>query len=266
MPAPAPVAPPAPAPARRHQTAALGFLAAGVLALFLFAIVVRVGGYTPEITTEMDREGPAPTRMSVSVSLPPVVVSGSGGGSEVEAVARASPSIVLVTTSLGSGSGVVLTSDGHVLTNHHVVSGARKIEVVLADGRRLAAQVVKSSEAPDLALLRAPASGLAPATWADSDRLSLGQTVLAIGYSLGLEGEPTVSRGIVSALRSHESVRYIQTDAAVNPGNSGGPLLDLSGSVVGINTMRIDWAGASVVQGMNFAIAGNEARGWVEQP
>jgi S1-C subfamily serine protease len=128
----------------------------------------------------------------------------------------------------------------------------------------VAARVVRTSPAPDLALLKASAGGLVPAAWADSERLSLGQTVLAIGYSLGIEGEPTASRGIVSAFRTQQGVRYVQTDAAVNPGNSGGPLVDLGGAVVGINTTRIDYAGGRIVQGMNLAITGSEVRRWVE--
>ncbi|MDA8219157.1 MAG: trypsin-like peptidase domain-containing protein, partial [Dehalococcoidales bacterium] len=157
-----------------------------------------------------------------------------------------------------------LSEDGYILTNQHVVEGGGDVVVYLNDGQPVDAALVRSAEVPDLALLKAEVSGLVPAAWADSEGVSLGQTVIAIGYSLGIEGEPTVSRGIVSAVRPYDGVDYIQTDAAINPGNSGGPLVDLSGAVIGINSMRIEWTGFRAVQRMNFAIGGNEARYWLE--
>ena len=198
----------------------------------------------------------------ISFALPPLATPG-GAGSEVEAVAAARRSVVQVETDEGSGSGIILSADGYILTNNHVIEDSRRIFVRLPDGRRLAAHVVRSSQAPDLALLRVFASDLAPAAWGDSEGLQLGQTVLAIGHSLGLQGTPTISRGIVSALRTQRNVRYVQTDAALNPGNSGGPLVDLRGAVIGINTMRLEREGLTTVQGINFAIAGSEARKWL---
>ncbi|MHB0876105.1 MAG: S1C family serine protease [Anaerolineae bacterium] len=162
----------------------------------------------------------------------------------------------------GSGSGFIIAPDGFVLTNNHVVQNAAEIEVGLTDGRSLAAQVVGTDPATDMALLRVAAGGLPTADLGDSAGLRAGQLVIAIGNPLGFQS--TVSAGVVSALgrtlRSQSGwliENVIQTDVPLNPGNSGGPLLDSRGRVVGINTAMIFMG-----QGIGFAVPVNTAR-WV---
>ena len=162
----------------------------------------------------------------------------------------------------GAGSGVIIAPDGFVLTNNHVVEDANEVEARLTDGSTFSAQVVGSDPATDLAVVRTGASGLPTAELGDSDTLRVGQLAIAIGNPFGFQS--TVSTGVISALgRSLRSQtgrlieNVIQTDVPLNPGNSGGPLVDSRGRVIGINTAMIIMA-----QGISFAVPVSTAK-WV---
>jgi len=167
-----------------------------------------------------------------------------------------------------SGSGVIISSDGYVLTNNHVIEGSDQISVILADGSELPAQVVSTDLFADLAVLKANGNLPTVAVLGNSDLLKPGQTVIAIGSPLG-DFKNTVTVGVISATgrsldtgNGYRMENMIQTDAAINQGNSGGPLVNLAGEVVGINTLIIrgqDY-GSAIAEGLGFAVPANTAR------
>ena len=157
----------------------------------------------------------------------------------------------------GLGTGMIIDSAGHILTNHHVAGGATKIEVSLSDGRKFPAKLVGSDPRTDLAVIRITTKEALPhVTFGDSDKIEVGEWVIAIGHPRGLD--QTVTQGIISAKHrrgitdptSYQD--FLQTDAAINPGNSGGPLLNLQGEVIGVTTAIASQSGGS--EGLGFAI------------
>jgi hypothetical protein len=183
-------------------------------------------------------------------------------GAVASAVAKAEPAVVRVETTDSVGSGMVIDKSGYVLTCNHVVEDTQSATIMFMSGEQYEGTIVGRDESRDLAIIKITTSGLdlPIVTLGDSAKLDVGSDVIAVGYSLGLEGNATVSKGVVSAFRSIDSVNYIQTDAAVNPGNSGGPLINLKGEVVGIADFK--FVGESV-EGMSFAIAMNDAKSFI---
>jgi serine protease Do len=251
-----------PRPSRRGR----GFF--GLLSTSLLAAVLASTGTAAIL---LGTAAPAPSTPA-STANTRTVTTGGDTDDITGVVAAAKPAVVTITAdgltsngpfsvpSTGVGSGVVLTSNGYILTNRHVVDGSQSLTVAFADGHELPATIVKISDTTDLALIKVDATGLTAATIGDSTKIEVGQTAIAIGSPLGTYTE-TVTRGIVSGLDREISVTnevtrkqstlkgLIQTDAAINPGNSGGPLLDIAGQVVGINT-----AVATSAEGLGFAI------------
>jgi putative serine protease PepD len=261
-PAPPPVAGSAPAtggPSAR-RSALLGGLAGAVV-----ATLVATG-----ISVAFD-DDPATTR-SGAVITP---VTTAEGALDIQGIlAKVQPSVVAIETSQttsrgvfeGAGSGIVLSADGLVLTNAHVIGGLGELTVLLSDGTRHDATLVGASPEDDIAVIRvADVDDLVPAELGSSGDLRVGDEVIAIGNALNLGGEPTVTRGIVSAKDrdlSAEGVELqglIQTDAAINPGNSGGPLVNAAGQVVGMNTAIVADA-----QNLGFSIAIDGAQPIIE--
>ncbi|MER6631799.1 trypsin-like peptidase domain-containing protein [Streptomyces sp. NPDC000987] len=293
--APASPAAPAPAPASAAQKRTRGPVA---LLAAVAIVAAAIGGGTAYGIQELTGNDTVAATTS-STSVVPAAKKG-----DIAAVAAAvSPSIVEINATSGSGestgSGVIITSDGEILTNNHVVSGASSIKVRTSDGTSYTARVVGTDSKKDLALIEVQgASGLKAATLGDSSGVSVGDTVVAIGSPEGLTG--TVTSGIVSALNRDVTVstgegrsqgggsgqwpfefggrqfngdtgsstttyKAIQTDASLNPGNSGGALIDMNGTIVGINSaMYSDSSGSSSAGagsvGLGFAIPINTVR------
>ena len=254
---PEPPGPPVgPPPTSARRAALMGAIAGGLVAALVasgLTIALR-----DDKTTTVNRTQITP-------------VTTKGGAMDIQTIlAKVTPSVVAIETSeqtnqgvfSGAGSGIVLSSDGLVLTNAHVVSGLGKITVVTSDGKKHDAGLVGSSPADDVAVVKTNGvSGLVPAELGSSANLQVGEEVIAIGNALNLGGQPTVTRGIVSAKNRDLSAQgeqlqgLIQTDAAINPGNSGGPLVNSAGQVVGMNTAIVADA-----QNLGFSIAIDQAK------
>ncbi len=173
------------------------------------------------------------------------------------------PSVVSIVSTTGtgtaSGTGIIMTENGYLITNEHVVDGAVSIQVLLRDESRYTASLVGSDTISDLAVLKIEASGLTAAEFGNSDEVQVGDTVVAIGDPLGIELRGTMTDGIISAINrdvttNGRTMTLLQTNAQLNNGNSGGPLINIYGQVIGINTMKMGSYYSSSVEGIGFAI------------
>ena len=243
---------------------------AGVLALVLVAAVSFGGGFAGYLVASKNG---GQTVMYQAASGGSATSTSSTGSSLSDVASAVTPSVVVVTTEQivtdnyfwggqqvlsGAGSGVILTTDGYIVTNYHVVEGARQITVTLHDDSTYTATVVGSDQQSDIALLKIDATGLTPAVLGDSDSVQVGEVVIAVGNPMGTLGG-TVTDGIVSALNRDISVEgnemtLMQTSAAISPGNSGGGLFNTNGELIGIVNAKYSDEDA---EGLGFAIPVN---------
>ena len=240
-----------------------------------------IGAYVAQEANLVDLDNSDSTTQITSA---PVVVAeddGLSGGSLIAQVAeRLANSVVTISTTVdddfgggrGVGTGVVLTSDGEILTNAHVIEDATEVVVRFAgETEPRVAKILASDLGNDLALIKVDVTGLIAATFAKPGSVQIGDTVVAIGYALALDGGPTVTSGIVSALKrtietdSGALNSLIQTDAAISSGNSGGPLVNLKGEVVGINTAVARGDSESAANNIGFSISVDEVLIVIEQ-
>lgn len=175
--------------------------------------------------------------------------------------ALCNPSVVAISTDAGSGSGVIWTSDGYIVTNNHVVEGASSLSVMLSNGKKYPASLIDTSPENDLALIRINVSGLLPAQQGDSEKLRMGQPVVAIGNALGILSN-TATEGILSSITREinvegQTMNLMQISAPVNPGNSGGGCFDITGKLIGIVNAKTSAAG---IEGLGYAIPVNTAK------
>ncbi len=267
--------------ARRYAAPLLGAIAAAAVS----AVTCRSGPVVPTPTAitlpptpTAITFPPTPTQITLpptptAISVPPTPTPPGGFAlpplTTPEIVDILRPSIVQIAVlksgRTGVATGVVYDQNGHVLTNWHVINGASSIQVSFADGAVLPGSLFREEPLLDLAVIKVSRTGLRPAIFGDSSKLKVGEDVIAIGHALGLPGGPTVSKGVVSALdrtilgaAGDELTGLIQTDAAINDGNSGGPLVDTRGQVIGINTARIT-GGAGIGFALNINAASEAA-------
>ncbi len=259
----------------------LGAFAGGAAVYWAVARPVSAAGLQPAAkiqTIASSRQGPTQTTETMTVNVESAIT---------DAVAKVGPSVVTVVSNLqqqsgtrrssqgsqADGSGVIVSADGYVVTNNHVVEGAQSLQVILADGTTMPAQLVGTDPFSDIAVLQVKGKLPAPATYGNSDTLKPGETAIAIGSPLG-DFKNTVTVGVISGTgRSIDTgdgltlENMIQTDAAINHGNSGGPLVNLDGQVIAINTLvvRGNAASGDVAEGLGFAIPSNTVKSVVDQ-
>lgn len=270
----------------------LGVISAlGVMNIRLFQKLQGDGGHSVSflegsptlngVQSEADSQKPsAPENSDISIELKPAPdgiqnIPQQGGLSYQQIYEKNIPSVVSVLCEQASGSstgtGVILSDQGYIVTNHHVVEGAQSIRVLLTDERVFQAYLVGEDAMSDLAVLYIEATDLVAAEFGNSDQLRVGDAVAAIGDPLGMEFRGTMTDGIISAINrditaNGRTMTVIQTNAALNAGNSGGPLINCYGQVIGINTMKISmFVDHSGVEGLGFAIPSTTVKEIVDQ-
>lgn len=230
-------------------------LLSGAVAFFVSVVMLDRAESAPSDSLSLVAEADSPLLPEIVDRLSPSVV----GVSSIQK----SHSLTAQPSVQSMGSGVILSEDGYILTNHHVIGDKNEISVTLFDGRTVDGKKTWSDAALDIAIIKIEERGLSPAALGDASSLAVGESVLAIGNPLSLQFQRTVTAGIVSAkdrmlyLSDNNTLMedLIQTDASINPGNSGGPLINMRGEVVGINTVK-----AQDAEGMGFAISINLCR------
>lgn len=255
-------APPSQRPRRKRTGLIFGIIASGVFVLAIIALVITIligsknGNFSLKYVVD---------RIKINVSDNNAAVDGSNDASS-EDIEKFKNSTVVVLSDSGTGTGIILSDNGMIVTNHHVIENSKAINVYLYDGRSYPATLIGSDAYNDIAVIRINATDLSPATFANSDSTYTGQKVYAVGTPAGPEFAWSVTAGIVSSPsrelkfynKNNElerSLFLIQTDALVNPGNSGGPLVNTDCEVMGIVTMRL----SDDYVGMGFAIPTNVA-------
>lgn len=255
---------------RTYPSYVLISLTSGIIGALIFATLFSVGGRTNPKNNKDNITIAASENMNIPEAVAEKTMDSVVGITKKEIREQESiftgPVKQIVE---GVGSGVIVSSDGYILTNSHVVGGSSgELKVLFSDGKEKEAKIIWQDKSLDLAIIKADAQGLKAAELGDSDKIKIGQSAIAIGNPLGLEFERTVTSGIVSGLNRSLEVSdngtnmegLIQTDASVNSGNSGGPLLDKTGKVIGINTLKIQSS-----EGMGFAQPINLVKSIIEE-
>lgn len=254
-----------------------GFSLVYLLSVLMIITSIFLGGCSSDNTAQSS-SAVAASSSEEKTTAPP---SDARNTLVVQAAKKVGPAIVGITNKAvardwfnrqvevdqGTGSGVIFKSDGYIVTNNHVIQGAKDITVALADGRTLNATLVGADAYTDLAVIKVDATDLPIAEFGDSDDIMVGEPAIAIGNPMGLEFQGSVTAGVISALNrtlnvGENRVKLLQTDAAINPGNSGGALVNADGKVIGINSAKL---AATGVEGMGFAIPINTVKPIVEQ-
>jgi S1-C subfamily serine protease len=264
---PAPPGPPSPSPQRKGR---LRQFVVGALIGGLCGALVATGAFFAFDDDDATTPAPAPSNQTNEVSRESSTIARNGDIAGI--IAKVEPAVVAITVDgsggrQSAGTGFVLSEDGFLATNAHVVGDAQSAKLQFNDGRTLDARVVGRDPSADVAVLKVDGAGNLPVVCtADSDKVQVGDDVVAIGNALALEGGLSVTRGIISGPpRSGSEIgtaleSVLQTDAAINPGNSGGPLVDANGCVIGINTAVAAGSGAQPAQNVGFAIPISHAK------